>query len=564
MTTTLMMTATDRINDDTATMAATPRVLVFRSCRMPQFLSTLAWIRSQWPLAIVDVVTSPGFEAPLADAGVNRTFNYSGLSFGFARNPALIRRLRAEAFDHIVIPQMNEVAGHHANLYRAAAAIGARSFVVAPMDAAPVEIEPRAFGWLTVRASFERFVNAVDVPLLLTLLVLAYLKPRTRKIVARDRRRVLHVITSFGVGGAQLQLAELLARTPTQMYDVEVLILGRQDGDFSKQWLVRDDITFHYSSGWPRRSLAVLELARLCQTQRYDLVHTWLFMANVIGAAGGRLGGAPRIIGSVRNLSLWKKTWYAQWWFRIADALASRLADQVTVNATPLASDHATWTWMRPEQMVVVHNGLDPARVVSCADGAHAWLRDELKLASDTPLVGTVGRLAPEKDHVMFLRAIERALRTRHDLHAVIVGDGALRQALEQKAELYGIRARVHFMGERSDSRRIIAGLDVFALTSRIEGFPNVLLEAAFLAVPSISTEIGGAADVLDQEDLMDPGDADQASRLILTKLARRDVARFHAAATRRRAFDQFTAAHSSARWLALYDRLLTAKGDGQ
>lgn len=560
----LMLTATEPVRDESAPAAVIPRVLVFRSCRMPQFLATINWIRAQWPTVGIDVVSSPGFDAQLRAAGATRIHTYSGASFAMARNLALVRRLRAVAFDCIVIPQMSEVAGHHANLYRAAAAVGAGRFVVAPIDTTPIVIEPRAFDWLTLRASIERFVNAIDVPLLLVLLTLAYWRPRPKAAAARRRRRVLHVITSFGVGGAQVQLAELLARTPKQQYDVEVLILGRQDGDFSRQWLARDDVKFHYSSGWPRRSLAALEIARLCQTERYDLVHTWLFMANVIGAAGARLGGAPRILASVRNLSLWKRTWYAQWWFRIADALGSRVADQVTVNATPLVADHAEWTWMKPARIAVVPNGLNPERVIQQADGAYAWLRRELQLPLDTPIVGTVGRLAPEKDHVMFLRAVATALRSRHDLHAVIVGDGAQRQLLEQKAAAIGLAGRVHFMGERRDSRRIIAGLDVFALTSRIEGFPNVLLEAAFLAVPAIATDIGGAGDVLDPDDLMDSGDADQASRLLLARLASRDRARFHAAAVRRRALDQFTAAHSSARWLALYDRMLTGKGDGQ
>lgn len=559
------MTATKNpVYEANPAAAGTPRVLVFRSCRMPQFLVVIDWIRRRWPAAAIDVVTSPGFDTQLHEAGATRIYSYSGASFSLARHLSLVRRLRAEAFGHIVIPQMSDVAGHHANLYRAAAAVGATSYVVAPMATTPVEIEPRAFGWLTLRASFERFVNAIDVPLLLALLAAAYLWPRPKTLVARGRRRVLHVITSFGVGGAQVQLAELLARTPQGQYDVEVLILGRQDGDFSRQWLDRDDIRFHYSSGWPRRSLAALEIARLCQTGRYDLVHTWLFMANVIGAAGARLGGAPRIVGSVRNLSLWKRTWYAQWWFRLADALASRVADQVTVNASPLVADHAQWTGMRADRIAVVPNGLNPDRVVPHGVGAYAWLRGELQLHLETPLVGTVGRLAPEKDHMMFLQAVANALRHRHDLHAVIVGDGAERRALEQRAAALGIAARVHFMGERSDSRRIIAGLDVFALTSRIEGFPNVLLESAFLAVPSIATDVGGAGDVLDQDDLMDAGDADQAARLMLARLAHRDGARFHAAAIRRRAFDQFTAAQSSARWLALYDRLLTGKGDGQ
>jgi len=119
-----MITATDPIRDDSAPVAATPRVLVFRSCRLPQFLTTIAWIRAQWPAAAIDVVTAPGFDAQLREAGAARTFAYAGASFGMARNLPLVQRLRAEAFDHIVIPQMSEVAGHHANLYRAGSQSG--------------------------------------------------------------------------------------------------------------------------------------------------------------------------------------------------------------------------------------------------------------------------------------------------------------------------------------------------------------------------------------------------------------------------------------------------------
>ena len=563
----MMTAATDSIRDESTGAfgrLVSSRVLVFRSCRMPQFAVTLAWIRSRWPLAAIDVVSSPGFDDALRAAGVSRTFHYRGRSFGTLRNAALVRRLRAEGFEHIVIPQANDVAGQHANLYRAAGAIGAARFVVAAADASPTVLEPRAFRWLTFHASFFRILDAVDVPLLLVLLLLAHLTPRRKVAAARGPRRVLHVISSFGVGGAQVQLAELIGRTPTETYHVDVLVLGRQDGDFARQWLTRDDVTFHYSSEWPRRSMAVLEVARLCRAERYDLVHTWLFMANVIGAAGARLGGASRIVGSVRNMSLWKRTWYAQWWFRAADALATRVADQVTVNATPLVADHAAWTWLGEHRLMVVPNGLDPEAVTRHGADAPAWLRGELALPPETPVVGTVGRLAPEKDQAMFIRAVALARAAGADLHAVIVGDGVLRQTLERQAREDGVADRVHFLGERHDSRRVIAGLDVFVLTSHIEGFPNVLLEAAFLGVPAVSTSVGGASDVLDPDDLVEPNDAAGTCRLILARLARREVALEHATAFRQRALARFTVVRSTARWLALYDRLLSDQGDGQ
>jgi glycosyltransferase involved in cell wall biosynthesis len=524
----------------------------------------MAWTRQQSPEAAIDVLTSPGFDDAVHRAGAACVFHSSGGPFSVWRDARVLARLRRERYDMVIVPQMTDEPAHHVNLYRVAAATGASRVVVAAAERPPVTFDATAFLWFTIRASFIRLLDAIDIPLLLTLLALACC--RRRSVVPQAdgrRRRVLHVISSFGVGGAQVQLAELLAHTPQDHYDVEVLVLGQQDGDFSRQWLARDDVRFRYSTGWPRLSLAALELAHLCRTERYDLVHTWLFMGNVVGAAGAKLGGAPRVIGSVRNLSLWKRTWYAKWWFRLADALATRAADLVTVNATPLAADHAAWTWTRPERIVVVPNGLDPLRVTPHRPGAATWLREELALQRTTPIVGTVGRLAAEKDQAMFLRMLASARQQRPDLHAVVVGDGALRHALEQQARELELDGHVHFLGERTDSRRIIAGLDVFVLTSRIEGFPNVLLEAAFLGVPAIATAVGGAADVLDAHDLAAPGDADGMSRLMLARLAEPDAARFHAAAIRRRALEHFTAERSTTRWLALYDQLLSDKGDG-
>lgn len=561
----MAMTTADttcEVTTGAAAPAASPRVLMFRSCRMPQFAATLAWVRGRWPSAAIDVVTSSGFDESLRAEGVSRLFHYDGPALGVLRHARLVGRLRAEHFDHIVIPQANGAAVRHANLYRAAHAIGAARFVVAAADTAPVVLEPRAFGRLTLLASFGRLLDAIDVPVFLVQLALAWLWPRRALTPGRARTRVLHVISSLGVGGAQVQLAELLSRTDPARYDVEVLVLGRQDGEFSRQWLTRDDITFHYAAGWPRRSQVVVEIARLCRRERYDLVHTWLFMANVVGAAGARLGGVPRLIGSVRNLSLWKRTWYAQWWFRAADALATRLADQVTVNATPLVADHAAWTWLRPDRLAVVHNGLDPARVVTQGADARLWLREVLQVPAETPVVGTVGRLAPEKDQAMFVRAVAQASARRPDLQAVIVGDGVMREGLERLIREQGLSGRVHLLGERADSRRIIAALDLFVLTSQIEGFANVLLEAAFLGVSAIATRVGGAVDLLEPDDLVAPGDADGTCRLLLDRLDQPTETARRAAVTRHRALDRFTADHSTAQWFALYDQLLSDKGE--
>jgi glycosyltransferase involved in cell wall biosynthesis len=279
----------------------------------------------------------------------------------------------------------------------------------------------------------------------------------------------------------------------------------------------------------------------------------------VIGVAGARLAGVPRVIASVRNLSLWKRTWYHQWWFRAADALCSRAADVVTVNAEALTTDHGRWAWYPSRRIQVVHNGLDPSLFLGDIREARTRVRHAAGLADDAVVIGLVGRLAPEKDHLTFLRMMQMVRAERPDVHAVIVGDGQLRTQLETASEEMGLSDVVTFLGERDDARKLMAGFDLFVLTSTIEGFPNVLLEAAFLGVPSVASRVGGSPDVLaNPEDTFVAGDAPAAAQRVLMLLDSPSLAEAGAVLTRLRAFTLFTADRTASRWFALYDHRLS------
>ena len=535
-----------------------PRILVLRSCRPAQFEAAVAGVRERRRDAEVVALSNSGHQESLLSAGVDRIIETRGARLGLFRiGPRMLRRLRREQFDEVVVPQMIAKADGHGNLYRLVAALRARRVTVLDGEGNSIlAMTGEEFAGHAVQGVWSDVLRWVERPIvLLGVLIAAWCWPR-RAAPVRAQRRVLHIISSLGVGGAQRQLAELINRTPADRYHVDVLVLGPCDGEFARQWFARADLRVTYLTQWPRLVSSVLEVRRHCLAGGYDVVHTWLFMANVIGVAGARLASVPHVIASVRNLSLWKRKWYRQWWFRAADALCTHAADVVTVNAEALRDDHAAWACYSPERIRVVPNGLEPSQFLVDTADAHRRVRDAVGLGSDAAIVGTVGRLAPEKDHHTFLRVIAAVRKTLPHVHGVIVGDGQLRTRLERLIVEMGLKGHVTLLGERSDARRLMAGFDVFLLTSTIEGFPNVLLEATFLGVPSVASRVGGSVDVLpNPDDLFAAGDISAAAARVIELLSDRASAVAAADLTRQRALTCFTADQTAQRWFALYDR---------
>jgi glycosyltransferase involved in cell wall biosynthesis len=262
------------------------------------------------------------------------------------------------------------------------------------------------------------------------------------------------------------------------------------------------------------------------------------------------------VVSAVRSLSLWKRTWYRKWWYRPVDIAAARVADVVTVNASGLVGDYARWTGIRPRRIRVVHNGLNPGGLRVDREEARRQLLRALALPGSARIVGTVGRLAPEKGHELFLRALAALRESDSCVHGVVVGSGQEQAALGGLASTLGLENAVHFLGERHDVARLVGGFDLFVLPSIIEGFPNALLEAVFIGVPACATRVGGCPDVLDDDDavLFDVNHLDGAVRVMRATLDEPERARQRAARLRDRAMALFTSARTAASWRRIYE----------
>lgn len=213
-----------------------------------------------------------------------------------------------------------------------------------------------------------------------------------------------------------------------------------------------------------------------------------------------------------------------------------------------------------PEKRIrVIHNGVDPEPYI--VDVMRSWPPG---VPHDTPLVGIIAMLRPEKAHDVFLRAAA-AIYDRTEAHFLIVGEGPTRPGLERLVSDLGIGQRVHFLGKRDDIPQILAVLDLIVLSSRpvVETFPIAVLEAMAAAKPVVCTQVGSIADlVIDQETgiLVPPDDPVRLGQSMLFLLNHPEVAKRMGVAGRMRLLENFTLERMVRGTEDMLDKLLVRK----
>jgi glycosyltransferase involved in cell wall biosynthesis len=113
------------------------------------------------------------------------------------------------------------------------------------------------------------------------------------------------------------------------------------------------------------------------------------------------------------------------------------------------------------------------------------------------PVVGTVGRLSEVKRQDVLLKAFARLQLPEVAPHLIIVGDGPLKDDLQQLAVALGVEDRVHFAGYQAHPERYLGAMNVFALTSRSEGMPLAILEAGAAGIPVVASRVGGVPELI-------------------------------------------------------------------
>lgn len=233
--------------------------------------------------------------------------------------------------------------------------------------------------------------------------------------------------------------------------------------------------------------------------ERPEVVHAWQDSAAVGGALAAILAGVPRIILSTRNTRPDNK--YRRWkrYLRAAYQAFHEAGIVILNNSMAGGFDYDDWLGFAPGAVRVVHNGVDFSRLDLDRHAASpVEIKARLGIPQDAMIMGGVFRLSGEKQPLLWVETA--ALVTKHfpSMHFVICGQGTMRNDILEHGHRLGIADRLHLPGNQRPIAPWYCAMDIFLLSSKKEGLPNVLLEAQYLGVPVVSTDVGGVREVMD------------------------------------------------------------------
>lgn len=383
-----------------------------------------------------------------------------------------------------------------------------------------------------------------------------------RTIVAR----ILYLITSSGVGGAELALWQLLRRLDRSRWEPTVVSL-KPPGEIATRIRALGIEVLSPGIGNETGAFAALELflearrlPRLLGNRSFDIVHSLLFRANLLSRLAAPRLGRPALINAVRVTPEEEGPW-----MRRVDRKSSRRVTCFLALSTALARELEGRLALPAGRVRAIANGVDLAEADRALAAARPTARRQFGIFPPEIAIACVGRLHPQKGLVHLLGAFHTLLKLQPTSRLLLAGDGQDRPALEETVRILRLGPFVRFLGTLADPWPLFAAADIFVLPSLWEGMPNALLEAMAAGLPAVATAVGAVPEmVVDGREalVVPPGDAGALARALAELAAARPARRREMGAlARQRVETAYRIEATVAQTERLYDELLASPG---
>jgi glycosyltransferase involved in cell wall biosynthesis len=310
------------------------------------------------------------------------------------------------------------------------------------------------------------------------------------------RPRVCFVLPSLNGGGAERAAVQILNGLDPGRWD-RSMYLFRREGPYLNE--VHPSIDLASGTGESRLQ-RWLQLRRYLRATRPQLVVSFLSYFSVLAAARSAGIGARVVFNQQTPMSAfltdadyhWRGSWHRRV-FSLVTRVGYQLADAIVTTSAGVADDLAQAFGVARGRIQVVHNPVDLGAI---AEAAIDELDPEHERLWSRPAIVAAGRLADAKNYPLLLDALA-VLRRTVPARLFILGQGDREAAMIEQIGRLGLGDAVVLCGFQANPWKYIARADAFALTSRYEGFGNVLIEAMACGVPVVATTSPGTREII-------------------------------------------------------------------
>jgi L-malate glycosyltransferase len=308
----------------------------------------------------------------------------------------------------------------------------------------------------------------------------------------KRRIRVLHLIDSIDLGGAQTALFAWLEAHDRSRFEVHLASMHGTPKSlfYERARSLKIPMILLSPQRWMPFYLFRLPLTLV--VGRYDIVHCHLFASNWLGKPLARVFGVPVVISEDQcNDSFRTGSALVTW----IDSFANRFADQIFAVSGSIRDYLVKFENVPADRIRVVPNGLPEKSAIE-------------RRACSAKLIGGAGRFVPQKNFERFLRIARVLQEIDSSYQFMIAGSGPLNKLLERRAGELGLK--VEWLGAQPSLGRFFSSIDLFLLTSDFEGLPMTVLEALQCGVPAAAMAVDGIREEFtDEIALLDPASSD-------------------------------------------------------
>lgn len=360
--------------------------------------------------------------------------------------------------------------------------------------------------------------------------------------------KILFVITGLSIGGAEHQVLGLADKLSSMGHQIKIAYLTGparllpNDPKINIVFIGISKSPFGFVHGY-------LRLRYLIQDFKPDIVHSHMVHANLLARLVRINTKVPKLVCTAHNTNEGGR--HRMLSYRATDFLAD-----IFTNVSKEAVDAFEAKGAAPPgRMLAVYNGIDTQKFSpNCIK--RTSVRNQFR-ADPYKIILAIGRLVEAKDYPNLINAFANTAKKIRNIKLWIIGDGPLRESLENMVIELGLKERVTFLGTRHDTEipGIMQAADVFVLSSSWEGFGLVVAEAMATEKIVVATDSGGVRELVDDCGLLVARQDSEALACAMEKALNMtpDQAKIIGEKARQRIIENFSLDHAVERWLEIY-----------